>query len=345
MVHFFYKYFLTQMDEDTEPVYTLGDILIASNLLDEAEYQGSKKWGDEDTCMYDQGPTIMNVYSCLTCKKEEDGHVGVCFGCSMSCHLEHEIVELFEKRDFRCDCPTTSKCKCTLHLPVSTGNETNTYNHNFDGLFCWCNKEYNSDQVMIQCFACFDWYHDHCIKEEYKAVIPCDDDDESEYVCRTCMKKFEFLKMYPYLLYDAKESSKPLDSDICLLKSTTSTIPGDAFFKKGWVVQLCQCNDCKTNYLKTGFDKLMSHETQEDIDIGEAEDLKLDTNVKKRNSEDENETPEAKRLKISPYQQQLLALGYNHLATQFKEFLTSFSESGKVITEDDVNNFFRSIRE
>ena len=27
--------------------------------------------------------------------------MGVCFGCSMNCHVDHEIVELFDKRDFR----------------------------------------------------------------------------------------------------------------------------------------------------------------------------------------------------------------------------------------------------
>lgn len=31
---------------------------------------------------------------------------GVCYGCSLRCHLQHEIEELFFKRGFRCDCGT-----------------------------------------------------------------------------------------------------------------------------------------------------------------------------------------------------------------------------------------------
>ncbi len=54
-----------------------------------------------DTCTYDKGYVRQPVYACKTC-----GGGGVCAGCSVSCHAEHDLVELFNKRQFRCDCGT-----------------------------------------------------------------------------------------------------------------------------------------------------------------------------------------------------------------------------------------------
>lgn len=57
-------------------------------------------------CTYDRGYISQPVYACRVCSKGE--LKGFCYGCSMTCHLDHasEVIELFTKRDFRCDCPT-----------------------------------------------------------------------------------------------------------------------------------------------------------------------------------------------------------------------------------------------
>ncbi len=67
----------------------------------------------------------------------------------MHCHVDHSVYELFDKRHFRCDCGTPqTRCNCALTPSSSDSgkkmqdNSDNKYNHNFDGLYCWCNKVY-----------------------------------------------------------------------------------------------------------------------------------------------------------------------------------------------------------
>lgn len=64
----------------------------------------------------------------------------MCYSCSISCHGDHNLVELFTKRHFRCDCGTdkfkTMACKLD---PKTDGHikSLNQYNHNYLGRFCW----------------------------------------------------------------------------------------------------------------------------------------------------------------------------------------------------------------
>ncbi|SPO26771.1 related to Protein mlo2 [Ustilago trichophora] len=141
-----------------------------------------------DTCTHERGHIRQPVYACKTC-----GGGGVCAGCSVSCHAEHELVELFNKRKFRCDCGTpnlyrqrepnrASRCTrlteqltypedakpCSLRKPgFDPQNDANAYNHNFDGGFCYCErgKTYDpekEDETMFQCIVCEEWLHESC---------------------------------------------------------------------------------------------------------------------------------------------------------------------------------------
>ena len=58
------------------------------------------------------------LYACLSCcppKSPNFKPAGVCLACTYHCHEGHEIVELYTKRNFRCDCGnsrfTGQKCK------------------------------------------------------------------------------------------------------------------------------------------------------------------------------------------------------------------------------------------
>lgn len=106
-------------------------------------------------CTHALGPIRQPVYACRTC-----GGGGVCAACSVACHGDHDLVELFHKRHFRCDCGTPSLYR-TRRDRTDTGypadatpcalrkHETNkgwdvpnenAYSHNFAGHFCVCER-------------------------------------------------------------------------------------------------------------------------------------------------------------------------------------------------------------
>lgn len=137
------------------------------------------------TCTYDApgGYIRQAVYLCKTCKGP-DGEMGkgICAACSISCHAgeyakphlqpkqrckqtpitfpDHEQLELFPKRAFRCDCPTTAvPVSCSLHERGKTEppNEENVYGPNYQGKFCRCGRDYDpatETEIMAQCVAC-----------------------------------------------------------------------------------------------------------------------------------------------------------------------------------------------
>ena len=77
---------------------------------------------------------------------------------------DHEQLELFPKRGFRCDCQTTLvPVKCTLATPPvplnlkESPNTDNEYGQNFYERFCRCGRDYNPEtetETMVQCVAC-----------------------------------------------------------------------------------------------------------------------------------------------------------------------------------------------
>lgn len=81
---------------------------------------------------------------------------------------DHRLIELWTKRHFRCDCPTTSKdgaepgigARCSLIAPDQQPQERNgenRYTHNFKGEFCRCGRDYDPEtetEAMIHCIDC-----------------------------------------------------------------------------------------------------------------------------------------------------------------------------------------------
>lgn len=113
---------------------------------------------------------------------------GVCYSCSVQCHGEHTLVEIFQKRGFTCDCGTTrfaATSPCNLRINPATNTKgsvhseapesRNKYNQNFRNRFCGCECDYDPMQqkgTMFQCLglgtveggACGeDWYHPGCL--------------------------------------------------------------------------------------------------------------------------------------------------------------------------------------
>ncbi|CAI7608970.1 unnamed protein product [Penicillium crustosum] len=146
-----------------------------------------------DSCTYDLGPLRQVLFACLTCNppptdsNESYTAAAVCYSCSIACHGEHTLVELFNKRNFVCDCGTTrlpsSSC-CTLREDPATGKKGvhsqkaaagNAYNHNFRNQFCGCGEQYDAYSekgTMYQCLGLGtvetggcgeDWWHPECL--------------------------------------------------------------------------------------------------------------------------------------------------------------------------------------
>src|SRR6266404_1752379 len=105
-------------------------------------------------CTYPLGYIRQAVYLCITCLAQRC----LCSSCSIACHTDHEQLELFPKRHFRCDCPTTALTHpCSLHKEPESPNDENLYGQNFWSKFCRCGRPYDSKserETMIQCLAC-----------------------------------------------------------------------------------------------------------------------------------------------------------------------------------------------
>ncbi|KAH0843641.1 hypothetical protein AYO21_05428 [Fonsecaea monophora] len=157
-----------------------------------------------DKCTNILGPLRQNVFACLTCSPPPASAAqvytpaGVCYACSISCHGEHTLVELFSRRNFVCDCGTSrlpSTSPCTLRSDPVTGSrgvhsqdprKGNHYNHNFQNRFCACGEEYDAETEKGTMFQCLglgsvesggcgeDWYHPECLmglpRDWYKSV-------------------------------------------------------------------------------------------------------------------------------------------------------------------------------
>ncbi|KAI9089988.1 hypothetical protein DFS34DRAFT_654274 [Phlyctochytrium arcticum] len=150
--------------------------------------------GQIDTCSYPRGHVRQQVYSCLTCSP--DGTCGVCYACFVQCHTTHDVVELFYKRAFRCDCGTLPNQTCQLMRKSEERNQENVYTDNFRGRFCFCKKLYDPDteeSVMYQCVLCEDWMHDACIAKELQGG---DSYVGWDYICRGCVGLHPFLRDY-----------------------------------------------------------------------------------------------------------------------------------------------------
>ncbi|EGC34214.1 hypothetical protein DICPUDRAFT_153611 [Dictyostelium purpureum] len=189
------------------------------NLIEEAKRQEEEDWGDENCCSFEKGYINQSVFACRTCSTD-DRLFGFCYGCSMHCHLYHDIYELFHKKDFRCDCGTLvqqpkegdqkKEFLCQL-APISKDengeqivkkeilNSKNQYNHNFKGKYCYCDSVYDYKEDMIQCILCMDWFHEQCLKLNSKVSDIPSVDEFSDLICSDCVKKFNFLQYYPYI--------------------------------------------------------------------------------------------------------------------------------------------------
>ncbi|KAK0108457.1 hypothetical protein ONS95_003260 [Cadophora gregata] len=182
----------SQQSDSSQTSQTAADF-INSQLQLEADAREALPYKFEK-CTKPIGKLRQQIFSCLTCNPPPENPTdpytaaGVCYSCSISCHGEHTLVELFNKRDFVCDCGTT-RLPATSHCTLRVNPETNTkggvhseepapdnrYNQNFRNRFCGCECDYDAyaqKGTMFQCLGIGtaetggcgeDWWHPGCL--------------------------------------------------------------------------------------------------------------------------------------------------------------------------------------
>ncbi|KAH8852159.1 E3 ubiquitin-protein ligase [Schistosoma japonicum] len=141
------------------------------NVLDEIDEENCIAMGgidDKSVCTFIRGYVKRQaLYTCRTCLNIDEVKAGICFPCAMECHADHDVVELYTKRRFRCDCGNAKFAGvngCLLWEEKDDENNLNRYSENFSNRYCTCHRpypdpDYDGVEEMIQCGICENWFH------------------------------------------------------------------------------------------------------------------------------------------------------------------------------------------
>uniref|UniRef100_A0A3Q3WXP0 Putative E3 ubiquitin-protein ligase UBR7 n=1 Tax=Mola mola TaxID=94237 RepID=A0A3Q3WXP0_MOLML len=344
-----------------EHIVSLVDVLEEDEELEE-EASAVLAGSDSDHCSYPQGYVKRQaLYACSTCTPKGGEPAGVCLACSYKCHEGHDLFELYTKRNFRCDCGNRKfvELQCKLS-PKDEVNSLNKYSQNFFGLYCTCGRPYPDpdDQVedeMIQCVVCEDWLHGRHLG----CAVP-DCVELQEMICESCMNKNSFLWTYAAHLVtcglrncndyyneliicqgddviqpNSKRSREEAEPS-CRLKELRAigqkrVQSGAMFWPSAWRSKLCSCDGCQRlsaaglSFLLDESDTVLAYEN------------------KGKNSEEtrRGHDPLMSVLdNLNRVQQLEIIHGYNDMKSELKDFLQNFAAEGKVVTPDDIRQFF-----
>ncbi|EOD44082.1 putative metaphase-anaphase transition protein [Neofusicoccum parvum UCRNP2] len=266
------------------------------------------------------------AWSCLTCNPPPDDPsepytpAGVCYSCHVSCHGEHQLVELFAKRNFVCDCGTTriqSDCPCTLRVNEATGIKgdvraespapSNHYDHNYRNQFCGCGQDYDAHQEKGTMFQCLglgtvedggcgeDWWHPECL-----VGLPRD--------------------------WYKKETSKELEI----------IADGEATNDVKRVDLDDKVNSTGTN--GSTAEKMNGHTAENAAGVNEQ---LADGSVGSRSLLDRGEAALSNMDRVRAIEGVMV---YNHLKDKVKDFLKPFAESGRPVGAEDIKAYFERLR-
>jgi len=366
----------SEAEDDEEPGVTMVDVLEDEESL-EADAKAVLGNSDEKHCSYHSGGYMKRqaLYSCLDCTDASSEGAGICLACSYHCHEGCNLVELYTKRNFRCDCGNSKMDnECKLANDKTPLNYRNQYNQNFKGLYCICSRPYPDPEdsivdEMIQCIICEDWYHGrHLLKGDQK--LP-KDENYSEMICSNCCEKYHSV-LNPYLGLSVERVSKADDSlntsvvveepsgsgtaisssgdnpttsatdetkDIlktCKRKVIVVEEPQKAktlFMPQNWRKELCKCDEC----LKLYRDQSLSYLIDDEDTVHHYESQA--TNEGTQYEKGMEELSKMDRVK------QVEAIhGYNSMKSNLMEYLKKFAENGKVVRQEDIQEFFEQMK-
>jgi len=381
---------VTPIQNDSEiedPGISMVDVLQDEESL-EADAKAVLGNADDKNCTYHSGGYMKRqaLYSCLTCIKDssdqskgcfESKGAGICLACSYHCHEDHELVELYTKRNFRCDCGNSKlDNECKLANDKSPVNEKNKYNQNFKGDYCVCHRPYPDpedtvEDEMIQCVLCEDWYHGRHLLEDGQKLP--NDANYAGMVCFGCFDKFKSI-LAPYVglaLQTVSKESK--DSKVAVVAegnaslldtSTTSTTSeldtslsvGESQAKKCKLECKRLVPDCmpksKTLFL-TGNWRQQLCKCDECVNLYQQENVAFLTDeedtVHYYESQAKNEGTQYEKgmeaLSAMDRVKQVEAIhGYNAMKSNLMEHLKKFAENKKVVSKEDIQEFFQQLQ-
>ncbi|XP_044749277.1 putative E3 ubiquitin-protein ligase UBR7 [Coccinella septempunctata] len=357
--------------EDPDNVVTLGEVLQYENQMieDTAAVLGAM---NDKNCSYIEGYSKRQaLYSCLTCipeaKTDPSKRAGVCLACSYHCHDGHDLIELYTKRNFRCDCGNSKfgTIQCNLCPDKEPVNEENLYNQNFQGTYCVCSRPYPDPEdpvsdEMIQCVICEDWYH----SRHLNAPVPST--PFVEMICFSCVGDHEFLSHYAGLsITEVREASVDEikeNIEVTSQKNDTPVAPSEGELEQpeaasntreckkpekkceagtlfwidtSWRNALCTCDNCLEMYGDENVLYLL--DAEDPLPVYEEKGKAKAQGI----IEDED-----KKLLGSMDRVQLIETiaGYNELKESMAEFFRGFAENKRVIREEDVKEFFEEMQ-
>jgi E3 ubiquitin-protein ligase UBR7 len=379
-------------EEDETEVFSLQDV-IEGNEVASAVLAAS----DPNNCSYNQGYVYRQaLYCCITCLKESiktdeksylniediDLHA-ICLGCTYECHSNHELVELYTKRNFKCDCGNTKfKTKCKLQPVKDDLNQMNKYNHNFKGLFCTCNRPYpetgdfdsnnskleeNSDE-MIQCTVCEDWFHLNHLKGSEK--FPTNPDVYEDIICHGCMNKNKYLWYYQgYITLKSNEQTSEVaeDEEEKLIETTSI----ESTETKNEEINGCLLEAYQTKFKDLDLDKMdqsccfvngwrsalckcndcleVYKNKQVDFLLKANDSIKFYEDQGKQNeklrTKDEDKLLDDQLSKLNRVSQIEFLHSLKDFKDDLKNFLTEFASNGQVVKRENVVQFFDELNE
>ncbi|XP_062323395.1 putative E3 ubiquitin-protein ligase UBR7 [Osmerus eperlanus] len=137
------------------------------------------------------------------------------------------------------------------------------------------------------------------------------------------------------------EVGSPSEAPECRLTELKSRGPektrtGAVFWPSAWRTKLCSCASCKRSYAEAGVSFLL-----DESDTVLAYENKGKTTEQERRGGAEGRDPLMSALdNLGRVQQLEIIHGYNDMKTELKDFLQRFAAEGKVVTPEDIRQFF-----
>ena len=367
--------------EREDDICSLQDVIDSENERDDI---ATAVLGASDAinCSYDNGyVTRQALYGCATCYKETNELNGICLACSYSCHQNHDLIELYTKRNFRCDCgnqkfKNSSTKQCKLKPLKDDLNDLNKYNHNFKGLYCTCDRPYpeievddvnktiNDDEeedAMMQCTICEDWFHTHHLLGFAACANASENYDEM--ICHLCMNKNQFLWFYQGYIATKTESAEAnndlidveIDAKIELKMDENVECKLKHFKEKYMNLEISQDRTCFflngwRNALCRCLECTNLYNNNEVSFLVKNEDTiqfyedkgKKDEETKKV---DENKLITNELSKMNHVSKIEFLNNVNDFKQELKEFLRNFATNGEVVKRENIESFFNDLHE